>query len=70
MTGGGEGGGGICPSTWRGGGSRGPLPESFKKECNLVQSGAFAVSDPAGCRGVHTPPALQTPKACRTRHRR
>ena len=24
-----------------GGGSRGPLPELFKKECNLVQSGAF-----------------------------
>ena len=44
VTGGGEGGGGVCPPTWRGGGgSRGPLPEFFKKECrpNLVQSGAF-----------------------------
>ena len=24
-----------------GGGSRGSLPEFFKKECNFVQSGAF-----------------------------
>ena len=24
-----------------GGESRGPLPECFKKECNLVQSGPF-----------------------------
>ena len=39
MTGGGEGGLDVCPPTWRG--VLGALPEFFKKECNLVQSGAF-----------------------------